>query len=61
MCNILYYRFAVLAQFFKLLFSFFYNLKKNRCDFLFVSSGCFFFPFSLCNYLFSYGRVILLC
>ena len=46
MCNILYHRFAVLAQFFKLLFSFFYNLKKNRCDFLFVvSSGCFFSHF----------------
>lgn len=29
MCNILYYRFAVLAQFFKFLFSFFYNLKKK--------------------------------
>lgn len=29
MCNILYYRFAVLAQFFKFIFSFFYNLKKK--------------------------------
>lgn len=36
MCNILYYRFAVLAQFFKVIFSFFYNLK-NRCDFFLLS------------------------
>lgn len=58
MCNILYYRFAVLAQFFKLIFIFFYNLK-NRCDFFLLSPVAVFF--SLCNYLFSYGRVILLC
>lgn len=35
MCNILYYRFAVLAQFFKRLFSFFYNLKK-KIDVIFL-------------------------
>lgn len=59
MCNILYYRFAVLAQFFKVIFSFFYNLK-NRCDFFLLSLVAVLF-FSLHNYLFSYNRVTLFC
>lgn len=57
MCNILYYRFAVLAQFFKLIFSFFYNLKI-RCDFFLLSLVAVLL-FSLYTYLFSYNRVIL--
>lgn len=54
MCNILYYRFAVLAQFSKLIFSFFYNLKKNRCDFFLSSPVAVFFLFFCSFYVIIY-------